>query len=282
MAVSVRRDERASAHPDEKFLPALDAIGLAAGAANVIMQLSWPAVGYGVHESRVESGRLFDHPVKRTRTTLTYLVVAARGTAEDKRAYKKAVNGAHARVRSTADSPVAYNAFDPELQRWVAACIYRGFEDVHRLMHGPMSAADRERTYQLGATFGTTLQMPADMWPPTRDDFDTYWNESLARVSIDDTIREHLLSIARLEFAGRTRSRLLGPVNLFFTAGFLPEEFRREMRIDWDDRRQRRFERLMAALGAIARQLPLPVRELPYRYLLADLRWRYITGRPLV
>lgn len=110
----------------------MDGLGLAAGAANIIMQLSWPQVGYGVFESRVESGRLFDHPLKRTRTTLTYLAVAARGTDDEKRLFRDGVNKAHAQVRSTAASPVKYNAFDHELQLWVAACIYRGFEDVPR------------------------------------------------------------------------------------------------------------------------------------------------------
>ncbi|WP_231611541.1 oxygenase MpaB family protein, partial [Rhodococcus sp. CX] len=94
----------------------MDGIGLAAGAANIIMQLSWPGVGYGVFESRVESGRLFDHPFKRTRTTLGYLAVAARGTEEERKLFRDAVNRSHRQVRSTAESPVKYNAFDPELQ----------------------------------------------------------------------------------------------------------------------------------------------------------------------
>ena len=52
-------------------------VGLLAGAANVIMQLASPGVGYGVMESRVESGRIDRHPIKRARTTFTYLAVAA-------------------------------------------------------------------------------------------------------------------------------------------------------------------------------------------------------------
>jgi len=40
-------------------------VGLLAGAANVIMQLARPGVGYGVLESRVESGRIDRHPIKR-------------------------------------------------------------------------------------------------------------------------------------------------------------------------------------------------------------------------
>lgn len=198
---------------------AMDGIGLAAGAANIIMQLSWPGVGYGVYESRVESGRLFDHPYKRSRTTLSYLAVAAKGTDDEKRLFRNGVNKAHAQVRSTGASPVEYNAFDPELQLWVAACIYRGFEDVHRALYGPIPAHAIDYFYQRGATFGTTLQVKPDMWPADRELFEEYWNDSLAKVRIDDVIREHLLSIARMEFLPKPVSLVAGPINMFFTAG---------------------------------------------------------------
>ena len=93
---------------DEQTVPDLDMIGLAllGGPANVIMQLAVPAVGYGVFESKVDSGNLFKVPIKRTRTTLAYLAVAAMGSAEDRRRYRQAVNRAHTRVRSDTDSPV--------------------------------------------------------------------------------------------------------------------------------------------------------------------------------
>ena len=49
-------------------------------AANVIMQLSAPGVGYGVLESPVDSGNVYKHPFKRARTTGTYLAAATIGT----------------------------------------------------------------------------------------------------------------------------------------------------------------------------------------------------------
>src|ERR1700750_923067 len=101
-------------------------INLLAGPANVIMNLARPGVGYGVMESRVESGRIDRHPIKRARTTFTYIAVANAGTDTQKAAFRRAVNRSHAQVYSTPDSPVSYNAFDPELQLWVAACIHKG------------------------------------------------------------------------------------------------------------------------------------------------------------
>jgi uncharacterized protein (DUF2236 family) len=94
-------------------------------AANVIMQLALPAVGYGVLESPVDSGNVYKHPFKRARTTGTYLAVATMGTDADRALIRDEVDRVHSMVRSTPSSTLPYNAFDPRLQLWVAACLYR-------------------------------------------------------------------------------------------------------------------------------------------------------------
>ena len=144
-------------------------------------------------------------PIKRARTTFTYVAVATKGTDDQKAAYRRAVNKSHAEVYSTPDSPVSYNAFDTDLQLWVAACIYKGTVDVLRLFVGDMDDETAERIYRESATLGTTLQVPAEMWPADRAAFDRYWEESLAKVHIDDTVREYLWPIA----AGRVRGAKL-------------------------------------------------------------------------
>jgi uncharacterized protein (DUF2236 family) len=261
-------------------------VALLAGPANVIMELSRPGVGHGVAESRVESGRIDRHPIKRARTTFTYIAVANAGTDEQKAAYRRAVDRSHAQVYSTTDSPVQYNAFDPELQLWVAACIYKGGMDVYRTFVGEMDEADADRLYRQGMTLGTTLQVPPEMWPADRAAFDKYWQESLEKVHIDDTVREFLYPIA----AGRLRGvalphrlqRRLDSFNLLITTGFLPQRFRDEMRLPWDAAMQRRFDRLTAVLGVVNRMLPRVVRQFPFNLMLWDLERRIRTGRPLV
>src|SRR6202790_3034529 len=138
------------------FDDGLMGIALLAGPANVIMQLARPGVGYGVLESRVDSGRVDLHPIKRARTTFTYLAVAAKGSDAQKAAFRRAVNRAHAQVYSTSDSPVAYNAFDPDLQLWVAACLYKGAIDIYGMFVGEMDEATAERHYRDGTALGTT------------------------------------------------------------------------------------------------------------------------------
>ncbi|KWX57644.1 oxygenase MpaB family protein [Mycobacterium sp. NAZ190054] len=261
-------------------------LGLLAGPANVIMQLARPGVGYGVVESRVESGRIDRHPVKRARTTFTYLAVSTNGTPEQQSAFRRAVNRAHAQVFSTDESPVKYHAFDKELQLWVGACLYKGVVDVHRLFVGEMDDDTADRLYLQGRALATMLQVPEDMWPADRAAFDRYWQQSLDQVHIDDTVREFLYPIA----ASRLRGMALpGPLQrraerlaLLITTGFLPQRFRDEMRLPWDADRQRRFDRLMSVLRTVNRISPKVVRQFPFNVLLKDLDWRIRTGRPLV
>ncbi|MDT7766112.1 MAG: hypothetical protein QOC63_5532, partial [Mycobacterium sp.] len=116
--------------------------------------------------------------------------------------------------------------------------------------------------------------------------FDRYWQESLAKVHIDDTVREYLWPIA----AGRIRGvklpspvqRALDNFNLLITTGFLPQRFRDEMRLDWDAAKQRRFDRVIAVLRTVNNLLPRFIRQFPFNVLLKDVDWRIRTGRPLV
>ncbi|WP_020670810.1 oxygenase MpaB family protein [Amycolatopsis nigrescens] len=255
---------------------------LLAGGANVIMQLARPGVGYGVAESRVHSGSLFRHPVKRTRTTLTYLAVATMGTDEEKKQYRLGVNKAHAQVYSRESSPVQYNAFDRDLQLWVAACLYRGVEDTFTAFVGPPDQETVDTLYRASATLGTTLQVPPERWPADRDAFEKYWNDALAEVSIDDAIRRYLYDLTMLRFLPRFLSVPLGPFNRFVTTGFLPPRFRAEMRLDWSPRQQRRFDRLTKVIAKLVQWQPRVLRQFPYNLCMWDLRRRIKAGRPLV
>ena len=249
-------------------------------AANVIMQLALPGVGYGVLESPVDS--VYKHPFKRARTTGTYLAAATMGTEADRRLIRDAVNTAHAQVRSTPTSPVSYNAFDPKLQLWVAACLFRYYIDMHEFLYGPLDDADADAVYRDARTLGTTLQVREDMWPPDRQAFDEYWKRSLDELRIDPPVREHLLGVAAMAFLPTPVSATLGRFNLFATTGFLPPEFRDQMKLDWSGAQQRTFERLLAALRIADRVIPREAWQFGYRLYLWDMRIRARLGRRVV
>jgi uncharacterized protein (DUF2236 family) len=277
----VRETASATRTPQQLLETAMIGAGLLGGTANVIMQLARPEVGYGVVESTVESGNLFLHPVKRTRTTLAYLAVVAIGTDEERGLYRRAVDRSHAQVRSTASSPVAYNAFDQEAQLWVAACLYRGFVDTHRMFLGPLSTREADSLYEACARLGTTLQLKPERWPADRAAFERYWEGELARIRFDDPVREHLEQIMRLRYAARPMSVLFGPLHRFIAIGYLPPPFRERMGLSWSAGRQRRFDRMIAMTALLYRILPGPLRRFPFNAVLWDLRRRIRKGLPL-
>ena len=256
---------------------------LLGGPANVIMQLSLAPVGRGVVESTVDSGRFDLHPRKRGRTTLTYLAVAMLGTDEERAAYRAATNTSHRHVRSRPGSPVKYNAFDPELQLWVAACIYKGVVDSVTYLFGPLSDEDADELYRESARFGTTLQMRPEIWPADRAAFAQYWDRRSAEISLDDEVKAYLLGqVIDLGPYGRIERLAFRRVNRFFTTGFLPQRFREELGLDWGPGRQRAFELTMRGIGLVTAAGPEQWRLYPLNQHLADMRRRRALGKPLV
>lgn len=261
---------------------AMDFWSFAAGAANVIMQLSWPEVGYGVVESKVDSGNVFKHPWKRARTTFQYLAVAVFGTDADRAAYREAVNTAHRQVRSTPSSPVSYNAFDRELQMWVAACLFVGLEDTYQLLRGELSAEQAEQFYRSAWPLGMTLQVDMDQWPPTRAAFDDYWDAACRRVVVDATVHRYLLDLVGLKMVNPLLRLLFGPLLRFLTVGFLAPVFRDALGLTWSGAEQRWFERLFLLVAFVNRFIPPFVRQGGSYVLLADVRRRVRRRKPLL
>jgi uncharacterized protein (DUF2236 family) len=252
--------------------------GFLGSAANVIMQLGWREVGWGVVESKVDSGNVMLHPWKRLRTTISYLVVALFGNEADRASYREAVNRSHVPVKSGPDSPVKYNAFDPALQLWVAACLYIGVRDMRVAFLGPMTEADADGLYAYCSRLGTTLQVPEDRWPADREAFEKYWCEGLARVRYDEPVRRHLMAVVELEMIPRWMRRGNRAVNRFATVGFLPPEFREAMGLTWTAKDQRRFDRFVRVVRFGSRLLPRWLRMLPIQLQLAEVRLRIRRG----
>ncbi|OBF26516.1 hypothetical protein A5724_31665 [Mycobacterium sp. ACS1612] len=251
-------------------------------AANVIMQLASPGVGYGVLESPVDSGNVYRHPLKRSRTTGYYLAAATVGTAADRALVRREIDKVHTMIRSRATSPVRYNAFDPRLQLWVAACLYRYYIDQHEFLYGPLDDESADVVYRDARKLGTTLQVREDMWPPDRAAFDEYWKRSLEELRIDPPVREHLYGVAATAFLPTPLRQLIGPLNLFATTGFLPPEFRAHMQLKWSRDQQRLFELLLFGLRVADRVIPRDFWLFTYELYLRNMRARARLGRRVI
>lgn len=277
-----RRTARWDPEADVTAGDAMDFWAFAGGAANVVMQLSWPEVGYGVAESKVDSGNLLKHPWKRARTTFQYLAVSVLGTPDDRAAFREAVNTAHRHVKSTAESPVRYNAFDRDLQMWVAACLFVGLEDTYQLLRGEMTPQQAEQFYRSAWPLGTTLQVTEDQWPPTRPEFDDYWRTACERVKIDDRVRDHLMHMLNLRMINPLLGLPFRPLLKFLTAGFLAPVFREQMGLRWSGFHQFLFEWLFLTVAFVNRFMPVFLRQGGSYVLLADVRRRVRTRKALV
>ncbi len=269
-------------HRPRRVADLLNPASMLMPASNVIMQLSAPGVGYGVLESPVDSGNVYKHPFKRARTTGTYLAAATIGTDADRKLIRSAIGTAHAQVRSTASSPVSYHAFDPKLQLWVAACLYRYYVDAHEFLYGPLDDESADAVYADARRLGTTLQMREGMWPADRVAFDEYWKRSLDELRIDAPVREHLKGVAEFAFLPWPLRALAGPLNLFATTGFLPPEFRAMMRLPWRESDQRRFDLLISGLRLADRVIPRRTWLATYQLYLWDMRLRHRLGLKIV
>ncbi|GAB2666223.1 oxygenase MpaB family protein [Nocardia goodfellowii] len=265
-----------------KLADSLDFWMFAGAAANVAMQFSHPGVAAGVMESTVESGALMVHPWKRLRTTAAYLAVAILGTPEEKKEFREAVNVAHRQVRSRPDSKVKYNAFDRNLQLYVAAAIYIGFEDSHQLIHGKMTPDELEAFYQGAETFGTTLQVHPDMWPKTRADFDEYWLEACRQVVVDDDFRAYINDLLHLRMIAFPLRLIFANLLKFLTIGFLPQHFRDQMGVEWSETDQRRFEHLFLFVGFVNRFIPKFIRFAGTKSMMRDVQRRIRKQKALI
>jgi uncharacterized protein (DUF2236 family) len=250
--------------------------------ANIIMQLAQLPVGRGVAESTVESGNLYQHPIKRARTTFGYVMIAVFGTDEERVAMADAVTDVHRQIRSAPGALVRYTALDPKLQLWVAACIYRGFEDGYSFLHGPPQPELFDLMYRHGARLATMLQVPPAMWPTDRAEFEAYWSEAEAHIEMDDFTRAYLYDFASLGFLPWPVPQVFGWFHRAITAGFLPAAFRRELGLAWGSRERRAFALNRRFLRVANALTPPPLRALPFDLYLWDMRRRLRNGRNIL
>lgn len=241
---------------------------LGAGSTE-LLQMAEPGVGHGVSEHSTVLRR----PLDRLRTTMTYVYAVTLGTPEEKRAIIRMTNKAHVPVRSE-----TYNAFDPDLQLWVAATLYKNGADLYQRFFGPLDEETAERIYRQSAVYGTALQVKPEMWPATRAEFEEYWADKIQTLHVDDQVREFVHDL----LGGGDSPlpvKMLTPLIRFVTTGMLPERMRDEFGLAWNPISQGGFDLLMSALPPVYRLVPKPIRWLPSTYYLWDMRRRIKSNR---
>lgn len=245
-----------------------EALCLAGGGSALLLQIAHPAVGRGVVEHSDFANRLMD----RFHATMTFVYAAAFASPDEFSIVLRSVNRAHAPVRGAArDELPAYNAFDTELQRWVAATLFATMTDLHERVFGPLTEVSKEQVYQDFIHLGRNLQLSADDWPPTRSGFQSYWDDMVAGLRVSDETRVVARDILYpREVPVWLRAALPGA--RLVTAGLLPDGVREQFQLPWDSAIERRFERRMRSFAAIYPRLPSTLRHRPRDVYLRRLR----------
>lgn len=245
------------------MIPALanfadEAVLLAGGGRAILLQLADPAIGRAI----VEHSDFAGDPLKRLRNTLTYIYALVYGTPEQVAEVRRMVHLAHAPVRSE-----HYDASDARLQLWVAATLYDSAVTLYDRLVKPLDETEADAVYSEYAVIGTALGMPRHLWPADRAAFARYWDEKVATLSVDDTVRavgEQLLHPA----TGPLWMRAAMPLVRLATAGQLSPALREAYGLDFD---QHRYDRLMRVTGAIYPRLPKRLRRAPRVHYLKKL-----------
>ncbi|WP_338031413.1 oxygenase MpaB family protein [Diaminobutyricibacter tongyongensis] len=251
-----------------------EAVLVAGGGRAILLQIAHPAVGRGV----VDHSDFAADPLGRLRSTLTFVYATVYGSPDEVAAVQRAVNRAHAPVRAASpsgDGP-AYNAFDPQLQLWVAATLYDSAVTTYEGVFGPLDSESADRIYSEYSVLGTVLQVPPGLWPADRGAFAAYWAATLPTLKVTPGTR----AVAQQVLHGRNLPlwlRSVMPLGRLATAGLLPVPLRVEFGLPWNRRRQRRFDRLMRLTAVVYPHLPGWLRHRPRDLLLRRLR-RSITA----
>lgn len=246
-----------------------------AGGRAILLQLANPAVGHGVARHSDFAARPWD----RLTGTLSYVYAVTCGTPIDRAAAVRRVSLAHRPVHSArpgsaqATHEPAYNAFDPQLQLWVAATLYESATRMHDLIYGPLADADAESVYRDYGVLGTALQVPVGLWPADRAAFAEYWDRAVAALGTDETTR----SVARqllYPTTGPIWLRLAMPLARLVTTGLLAPTERALFDLPWSAGRERSYRAVIGVVRWVYPRLPARVRQAPMRRSLR-------TGRSL-
>jgi uncharacterized protein (DUF2236 family) len=141
-----------------------------------LLQVTYPTVGYGVHEY---SSFLKD-PWGRLLRTLDYVHGSIYGGPEMAGELGARVRGMHQTIRGTTPDGRRYHAMEPEAFAWVHATLALAIVEGHRRFAREMSAADKQafldEWLQVGRFIGVRERDLPIRWP----DFEAYCERMIA------------------------------------------------------------------------------------------------------
>lgn len=234
----------------------------------ILLQIAHPLVAAGVsqHSDYASGVRAY---LRRTHGTVGSMLRLTFGTADDVRQTADHINAIHRRVHgqlreSTGRYPAGtwYTATDPELLTWVHATLVESQLLAYELFVAPLAAPARDRYCAEAALVAPLLGIPEGHLPTSVAALASYLQARFADGTVEVTRSARRLADDLLYPGGALGRPLLG-LGRLVTAGLLPPALRAAYGLPWNERRQRRLDRIAAVSRATHRVLPSLAREWP-------------------
>lgn len=197
--------------------------------------------------------------------------------AEDPHHWGRTVRDFHKPIKGTISDGSRYHALNPELFYWAHATfvdqvLYVTDTFIRRLSH-----EEKVQIFEEGRTWYQIYGVSDRSQPQTYEEFVGYWDRMLGRFVANPTIG-YATGYLRKGVPGprwlpRPVWRVLSaPINGFLSTvvvGTLPQQMREVCGLDWNPKKEKRFQRFAAfsrRINPIVNRLPLRALYLPWAY----------------
>ncbi|OBJ54793.1 oxygenase MpaB family protein [Mycobacterium sp. 1423905.2] len=254
-----------------------------AGTENCIEQLA-----QGVFDHSV----IFSDTLGRAKRTAPPLMRTV--YSDDPRKWGRTVRDFHKPIKGTISDGSRYHALNPELFYWAHATfvdqvLYNADMFIRRLSH-----AEKEQIFEESKIWYRLYGVSDRGQPQTYDEFVAYWNGMLDRFVPHKTVlygtgylRKGIPGPRRIP--RRLWKTVSAPLNAYarlVIVGTLPPQMRQVCQLEWDNKREKRFQRFAAfvrALNPVINRLPIRAVYTPWAaeaWLRRGIDPRQLHNRP--
>ena len=228
----------------------------------ILLQMAHPLVAAGVAQHSAFRASAFA-PFERLHATIGAMRDLVFGSDHAADAAIRRISGVHDRVNGSLGEATGthakgarYSAHDPALLLWVHATLLDSHVRILEPMLRPFSIEERDRYCRESAAFAVALGAAPAAMPRTWQALQDFMAVEIAsgRISVGADARTLAPAILRPAFSG-----LLWPLRHsgeLVTIGSLPAAIRAGYGFAWDDERERRRARVLAALRAVRASTP--------------------------
>ncbi|EAW09901.1 oxygenase MpaB family protein [Aspergillus clavatus NRRL 1] len=260
--------DRVDALENLEILPQIlqEGILFAGSGSALLLQAAMPEIR-NEHDKTSDGPNLATELGDALQAMLSYFSCLVFGTRQE----KKTLLDMLGRGQPPLPGSEHYYAAAPKVQLWVAATLYAIATDFYQRIYGRVDYRTAERAY---AEFGLlihSLGLPPGIWPQTRQDFWTYWDDRIERLTVTPDANKFAKDLLHDKAVPRWVS-MLKPFLRVLTIEMLPPRLREEYGLKSTMGTRGLYRSTMGFSNAVYPALPVSMRSYPLRYYFQELR----------